>query len=115
VEVPIRTCVACRQAAAKPSLVRLVAIDGAVHVDPRGRLQARGAYVHATQECAEIATQREGAAVARALRTARAAIDATRLRTALVDEIAGRRMRSTMAHAGRDDKVTARPSAGVCT
>jgi predicted RNA-binding protein YlxR (DUF448 family)/ribosomal protein L7Ae-like RNA K-turn-binding protein len=47
-----RTCVACRQEAARDDLVRLVADpDGVVVLDLRSRLPGRGAWVHAELEC----------------------------------------------------------------
>ena len=44
---------ACRAGSDKAALVRVVrATDGAIRVDPTGRLPGRGAYVCATAECA---------------------------------------------------------------
>ncbi|HEY3085932.1 MAG TPA: YlxR family protein [Candidatus Dormibacteraeota bacterium] len=57
--VGTRTCVACRQEAGKGDLIRLVRRpDGSVEIDPGGRLSGRGAYVHATSECVEMARKR---------------------------------------------------------
>jgi predicted RNA-binding protein YlxR (DUF448 family) len=106
VDVPTRTCLACRTAAAKPSLVRLSVADGSVQVDPHAILQARGAYLCATQDCTEVALRREGAAVARALRMPRTAVHTEQLRAALEVERARRTERQT---------ATAKPSRGVCT
>lgn len=105
-EVPTRTCLACRQPAAKPSLIRLAAVDGRVRVDPLAIQQTRGAYVCATPECTAKAVRRDGAAIARALRTTREAVDVGLLRAALEDERARRE---------GDDKVAAEPSRGACT
>jgi predicted RNA-binding protein YlxR (DUF448 family) len=44
---PERTCVSCRQKAAKAELLRLVADqDGRVLIDHRQRALGRGAYLH---------------------------------------------------------------------
>jgi predicted RNA-binding protein YlxR (DUF448 family) len=80
---PTRTCIACRRPAAKPTLRRLAAVDGTVQVDPLVRLPGRGAYVCDRQECVEVALRDGGAAVARALRGGRDAIDAEALAAAL--------------------------------
>ena len=50
--VPQRTCIGCRQEAGKRQLLRLVRTpEGEVVVDPTGRANGRGAYVHAAQAC----------------------------------------------------------------
>jgi predicted RNA-binding protein YlxR (DUF448 family) len=57
---PVRTCVACRQEAGKGELVRFVrSPDGLVSLDPSGRAPGRGAYLHATQECFDLARRRK--------------------------------------------------------
>ena len=68
---PIRTCVGCRQRAAKRELVRVTAgsdADGhpAVVPDPDGTATGRGAHLHPTTECYELAVRRK--AFPRALR-----------------------------------------------
>ncbi|HKW60446.1 MAG TPA: YlxR family protein [Candidatus Dormibacteraeota bacterium] len=56
---PARTCVACRQEAGKADLVRVVRRpDGSVQLDRTGRLSGRGAYVHPSAECLEVARKR---------------------------------------------------------
>jgi predicted RNA-binding protein YlxR (DUF448 family) len=56
---PVRTCVACRQEAGKDALIRLVrGPDGLAAIDPTGRAHGRGAYLHRTHECIEIARKR---------------------------------------------------------
>jgi uncharacterized protein len=87
VEYPTRTCIACRRPAAKPTLLRLAAVDGTVQVDPLARLPGRGAYVCSRQECVEVALRREGAAVARGLRLNRSAVDVTALQEAMTSAI----------------------------
>ena len=50
--VPERTCVACRQAKPKRSLVRVVRrTDGSVVVDPTGKQSGRGAYLCQDPAC----------------------------------------------------------------
>jgi predicted RNA-binding protein YlxR (DUF448 family) len=61
--MPARQCVACGQVRGKRDLVRVVRTpDGAVRVDPTGKLSGRGAYICADPGC-----------VARALREDRLA------------------------------------------
>jgi uncharacterized protein len=74
---PERTCVGCREAAPKGSLVRLVrSVSGEPAVDPTGRAPGRGAYLHRRPECVRAAVRR--GALARALRASRPA-EETRL------------------------------------
>ncbi|WP_030708676.1 YlxR family protein [Streptomyces sp. NRRL F-2580] len=80
---PERTCVGCRERAAKSDLLRIVAIEDACVPDPRGTLPGRGAYVHPAVVCLDQAVRRR--AFPRALRSA-GALDTAELRKALVDE-----------------------------
>ena len=44
--LPLRSCIVCRNKAAKAELVRIVATpEGAVTMDPTGKRPGRGAYV----------------------------------------------------------------------
>jgi hypothetical protein len=63
---PVRTCVGCRQRVAKSSLLRLVVAGDVIVPDPGARLPGRGAYLHPSQECFELAQRRR--ALVRALR-----------------------------------------------
>src|SRR5690242_19807851 len=66
--VPQRTCVACRQVEGKRGLVRVVRTpEGAVEVDPTGKKNGRGAYLHADPACWDAALQRK--ALQHALKT----------------------------------------------
>ena len=57
--LPLRTCVACRQEAGKADLIRLVRRqDGQVALDRSGKAAGRGAYLHASSECIELAGKR---------------------------------------------------------
>ncbi len=50
--VPLRTCAGCRQQHGKREMVRVVhSADGAVQVDPTGKVAGRGAYVCPRAEC----------------------------------------------------------------
>ncbi|MCZ4516244.1 YlxR family protein [Streptomyces phaeochromogenes] len=63
---PERTCVGCRERAAKIDLLRTVAAEGECVPDPRGTLPGRGAYVHPVLVCLDLAVRRR--AFTRALR-----------------------------------------------
>ncbi|MFE6688434.1 YlxR family protein [Streptomyces sp. NPDC090442] len=55
---PERTCLGCRERAAKGDLLRIVVIEGECVPDPRGTLPGRGAYVHRTLVCLDLAVRR---------------------------------------------------------
>ncbi|MFH0172923.1 YlxR family protein [Streptomyces cacaoi] len=74
---PERTCVGCRERAAKTELLRIVAIKDACVPDPRGTLPGRGAYLHPAPVCLDQAVRRR--AFTRALR-APGALDTKALR-----------------------------------
>ncbi|MEU2061341.1 YlxR family protein [Streptomyces sp. NPDC013455] len=63
---PERTCVGCRERAAKDDLLRIVKSEDACVPDPRGTLPGRGAYVHPALVCLDQAVRRR--AFPRALR-----------------------------------------------
>ncbi|WP_323451002.1 YlxR family protein [Streptomyces yaizuensis] len=63
---PERTCVGCRERAAKTDLLRIVAVGGECVPDERGTLPGRGAYVHPAVGCLDLAERRR--AFPRALR-----------------------------------------------
>ncbi len=65
---PVRTCVGCRERAAKSELLRVVAVEGALAPDPASRLPGRGASVHPDPRCVDLAERRK--AFGRALRLA---------------------------------------------
>ncbi|WP_460716674.1 YlxR family protein [Nocardioides dilutus] len=70
---PVRTCIGCRERAAKHELLRVTAgsdSDGhpAVVPDPTATAPGRGAHLHPTTECYELAVRRR--AFTRALRHA---------------------------------------------
>ncbi|MGW3658439.1 YlxR family protein [Streptomyces sp. NPDC005151] len=55
---PERTCVGCRERAAKSELLRIVVDEDACVPDPRGTLPGRGAYVHPVTVCLDLAVRR---------------------------------------------------------
>lgn len=50
---PVRTCVGCRERDRRSVLTRLVACEGALHVDDAKCRPGRGAWVHARTACLE--------------------------------------------------------------
>lgn len=62
----LRTCVACRQRAARDVMLRVVVRDAQLVVDERALLPGRGAWVHPTAVCLKQAVSR--GSFARALR-----------------------------------------------
>ena len=63
---PIRTCIGCRERAAKPDLIRLVVAGAEIVPDITLRVPGRGAYLHPSLACLEQAQRRK--AIPRALR-----------------------------------------------
>ncbi|HET7734552.1 MAG TPA: YlxR family protein [Nocardioidaceae bacterium] len=55
---PVRTCVGCRARVPVTELLRVVARDGAVLPDVRRTAPGRGAHVHPTPDCVELAVRR---------------------------------------------------------
>lgn len=77
--VPVRTCVGCRVSEGKRGLVRVVRTSGGrVIVDPGGKANGRGAYVHEERTCWEKALR--GGKIGHALRTTPALEDIEALR-----------------------------------
>ncbi|KAA1421991.1 YlxR family protein [Nocardioides humilatus] len=70
-EGPVRTCIGCRKRAAKSELLRVIAgsdTDGqpAAVPDPDGTAPGRGAHLHPTSGCYDLAVRRK--AFSRSLR-----------------------------------------------
>ncbi|MFF2653651.1 YlxR family protein [Streptomyces sp. NPDC058045] len=78
----VRTCVGCRERAAKSDLLRVVVVEegDACVPDLRGTLPGRGAYVHPRIVCLDLAQRRR--AFARALRV-RVGLDIEAVRRAV--------------------------------
>lgn len=51
--IPQRTCVGCREVLPKRSLIRIVRGEGGVQIDPTGKMNGRGAYLHDQRSCWE--------------------------------------------------------------
>lgn len=88
--VPQRTCIACRGTEAKRGLVRVVRTpEGRVELDPTGKRNGRGAYVHEARACWDEALKKER--LARALKVTVPAADAETLQAhaASLPEAAG--------------------------
>ena len=77
---PVRTCVGCRARAMTPDLLRVVVIDGVLVPDVRGTQPGRGAWLHPTSECVDLAVRRR--AFPRALRVP-GPLDAAQVRAAI--------------------------------
>ncbi len=66
-KAPQRTCIACRQEQGKRELIRLVRTpEHQVIVDPTGKANGRGAYLHPLRPCWEKALK--GATIKNALK-----------------------------------------------
>lgn len=53
-KIPQRKCVACGERGDKKNLMRIVKNkEGEVFLDPTGKANGRGTYVHLTKECVE--------------------------------------------------------------
>ncbi|MDO5495211.1 MAG: YlxR family protein [bacterium] len=63
---PVRTCIGCGERASATNLVRWIARDGIVLLDLRRCEEGRGAWLHPSSQCLELAVRRR--AFARALR-----------------------------------------------
>src|ERR1700684_4565301 len=55
---PVRTCVGCKARAAKSGLLRLVVAGDGIVPDPQARQPGRGAYLHPSLACFELAQRR---------------------------------------------------------
>jgi hypothetical protein len=77
---PLRTCVGCRVRTVKSELLRLVLVEDVIVPDLRGRLPGRGASLHPSLSCLELAERRR--AFSRAFRAV-GTLDVTRLRAQL--------------------------------
>ena len=77
--VPQRTCIACRSTEAKRGLVRVVrTTEGRIELDPPGKKNGRGAYVHEARACWDEALKKDR--LARALKVTGTPHDIQQLR-----------------------------------
>ena len=105
---PQRTCIGCRERAAKSELLRVVAgsdAEGrpALRPDPDGRAPGRGAHLHPTTECYELAVRRK--AFGRALRVQAGSVPGG-LDSTAVGEFVAARARQHHQHDPHDQHVT---------
>lgn len=100
--VPLRTCVACRTTEAKRGLVRVVRTpQGRVALDPTGKRNGRGAYVHEAAACWEAALKRDR--LGHALKVAIPAEDMELLRAHAAGLAAAPEDEGQRGHDGIDD------------
>jgi uncharacterized protein len=78
--IPQRTCVVCREKDAKRELTRIVRSESGIQIDPKGKMNGRGAYLCDNPQCWERAAVSD--ILAKALRTTLTAEDRTRLQQA---------------------------------
>lgn len=65
-KVPIRKCIACSAQKPKKELIRIVRTpEMNIHVDRKGKMNGRGAYICPTRECFDLAIKKR--ALSRAL------------------------------------------------
>jgi predicted RNA-binding protein YlxR (DUF448 family) len=58
-KIPMRKCVGCNEQSPKKELVRIVRQSGGeIHVDPTGKMNGRGAYIHPKADCLQMAKKR---------------------------------------------------------
>lgn len=55
--VPQRTCIGCRNVLSKRELIRIVRTPEGVVIDPTGKIEGRGAYLHNQKSCWEQAVK----------------------------------------------------------
>ncbi len=81
---PVRTCLGCRRRDDQARLLRVVAGESTVVVDPRRRAPGRGAYVHPDPACVALAVRKR--AFGRTLRAPVEAAAAGAVLTAYLDQ-----------------------------
>lgn len=59
-KTPERTCVGCRQVRKKNDLIRIVATEDGLAVDPEKKMNGRGVYVCPNKECIMTARKNNG-------------------------------------------------------
>lgn len=65
-KIPLRKCIACGEQKPKKELVRIVRTpELQIHVDPKGKVSGRGAYICPTRACYDLAIKKK--ALTRAL------------------------------------------------
>ena len=74
--VPQRTCIGCRSILSKRELIRIVRTPEGILIDPTGKVEGRGAYLHNMKSCWEQAVK---GSISKALRVELTPSDKTRL------------------------------------
>ena len=60
-KTPLRKCVGCGEMIAKKDMLRVIKTkDNVIKLDPTGKENGRGAYIHFNQECFEKAVKSKG-------------------------------------------------------
>ncbi len=60
-KTPLRKCVGCGEMIAKKEMIRIVRTkEGGIKLDPTGKENGRGAYLHLSRECFEKAVRSKG-------------------------------------------------------
>ena len=57
-KVPERRCIGCMASKPKQELVRIVADENGLHIDPSGKMPGRGAYLCRSEACARLAVKK---------------------------------------------------------
>ena len=57
-KVPERRCIGCMTSKPKQELIRIVADENGLHIDPSGKMPGRGAYLCRNGECAKLAVKK---------------------------------------------------------
>ena len=81
-KIPRRTCIGCREVKPKRELLRIVrTAEGVIIADPSGKINGRGAYICAKQQCLKTAFTSKR--LAKALDTEISAADLSRVKDEL--------------------------------
>lgn len=60
-KTPLRKCVGCGEMIEKRDMLRVIrSKEGQIHLDPTGKANGRGAYLHNQKECLEKAIKSRG-------------------------------------------------------
>ncbi len=60
-KIPLRKCVGCGEMIAKKEMLRIIKTkDGEIKLDPTGKENGRGAYLHHNPECLALAVKEKG-------------------------------------------------------
>lgn len=87
-KVPIRKCIACGEQKPKKELVRIVRTpELIIHIDPKGKVSGRGAYICTQRSCFDLAIKKKALNRALELEITLETVDALNLEwSELIDE-----------------------------